>query len=435
MDAPYSPQDPRASGARSTKRGEGALVSSLVAGAILLGIVLQPWIPPGPTTLVAGAGLAGAVVLALALVVRGRLRPTLAGFRFVATLLFALGGLAALGTLIVQGKPPAYYAARYPALASTIVGLELDDLFHGLPFALLMALFGASVIVSALLRWPPRRASAGFFLCHLGLLVSLAGAAASATLALRGRIDLHAGGDHAAQVVLTHGGQPTGEVAALGFDLALDRFEAQSYETEYRIGYYERKTADDEGGARDAWKLVASFDPDLAHHRLPGGDSFRLKAIEPDARNPGAAQAASAGAPSWRDPAVTIVAVAGGVPKEQVLVASKPGALFLSDARALAFERRREEKKAYVSWVTARHGADEVQQIIRVNEPMELAGWTLYQVNYNPADPTYSGLEAVFDPGVPWVFTGFALICLGVFWMFYVDPRVKARGAQAAARS
>ena len=76
---------------------------------------------------------------------------------------------------------------------------------------------------------------------------------------------------------------------------------------------------------------------------------------------------------------------------------------------------------------------NEVQQVIRVNEPMELAGWTIYQVNYDPKDPTYSGFEAVFDPGVPWVFTGFALICLGVFWMFYVDPRVKARAAAAAA--
>ncbi len=431
MDAPYRPQDPPAPGASSTaaRRGEGPLVSALVGGAILLGMVLQTWIPPGPMTLVAGAALAGTLVLVLAFVVRGRLRQTLAGFRFVATLLFALAALAILGTLVIQGKPPLYYAERHPLLAPVIVGLELDDLFHGLPFALLMALFGVAVIVSAVLRWPPRRGAAGFLLCHLGLLLSLGGAAASSALAMRGRIDLHAGGDHAAQVALTKGGQPTGEVASLGFVLALDRFEAQAYETEFRVGYYERTPAQDGRGARDAWKLVASFDPDLASHRLPGGDSFRLQAIYPDAARPVAASPADLGASGWRDPAVAIEAVVQGAPRKQLLSAAKPGALFLTDARALTFERRREEKKAYVSWVTARHGADEVKRVIKVNEPMRLAGWTLYQVNYDPADPTYSGLEAVFDPGVSWVFAGFALICLGVFWMFYVDPRVKARAA------
>jgi hypothetical protein len=53
-------------------------------------------------------------------------------------------------------------------------------------------------------------------------------------------------------------------------------------------------------------------------------------------------------------------------------------------------------------------------------------------VNYNPEDPTYSGLDAVYDPGVFWVFTGFGLICLGVFHMFYVEPRLKKRATAAA---
>jgi cytochrome c biogenesis protein ResB len=66
-----------------------------------------------------------------------------------------------------------------------------------------------------------------------------------------------------------------------------------------------------------------------------------------------------------------------------------------------------------------------VKRIIKVNEPMSHAGWTLYQANYDPKDPSYSGLDAVRDPGVSWVFTGFALICAGVLWMFYVEPRLR----------
>jgi hypothetical protein len=402
--------------ALSVAQREVRLISLLIVAAVLLGLVAQVWLPPGGVTLVAGAGLASVVVVALSYVVPGRLRETLAGFRFIATLLFVLAVFAMLGTLILQMKPAAFYLDRYGAAGKLIVALRLDDVFHGLPFALVLALFGASVIASTLIRWPLSWRSSGFFICHLGLLTSLAGAAASATLAIRGRIDLHAGGETAKYVRVTRGGSPTGEYAQLGFDLRLDRFKAESYETEYRVGYYEQEPALDESGRPGMrWTLKASFDPDADKHRLPNGDSFRIKTQNPAAH------------------AVLAEINQGGLPKEQLLVAGTQSAFFLSQTRVLVFEKRADEKRAYISWVTAQQGASETKSVISVNDPMTYAGWTLYQVNYNPQDPTYSGLEAVYDPGVPWVFTGFFLISLGVFWMFYVEPRLKRKAAAPAA--
>lgn len=431
MDSIASSSSTTSAVASSVAEREAGVTSYLVVGALLLGATLQVWIPPGGITLVAAAFLASIVVIALGYVLPGRLRQTIAGFRFIATLLFVLAVMAVLGTLILQMKPTAFYISRYGAIGRLIVALRLDDVFHGLPFALVMALFVSSVIASATLRWPVRMKAAGFLVCHVGLLTSLAGAAASATLAIRGRIDLHAGGDHATQVRLTKAGQPTGEVTPLGFDLYLDRFEAPSYEAEFRVGYYEQVAIQDEHGLHQDWKLMASFDPDLAKHRLPNGDSFRLKGIYPDFRPvpDQATQQVAYGTASqeWRNPAVAIDVQQQGLPKEQLMLAKRPSAFFLSPTRALVFEKRAEEKRAYISWVTARQSSSEVKQVIKVNEPMTHAGWTLYQVNYNPDDPTYSGLEAVYDPGVPWVFTGFALICAGVFYMFYVEPRLKRR--------
>ncbi len=401
----------------SVAQREVRLVSLLIVAAVLIGLVVQVWLPPGGVTLVAGAGLASVVVVALSFLVPGRLRATLAGFRFIATLLFVLAAFAMLGTLILQLKPAAFYLDRYGTLGSFIVGLRLDDVFHGLPFALVMALFGASVISSATLRWPISWRSSGFFICHVGLLTSLAGAAASATLAIRGRVDLHAGGETARYVRVTKGGMPTGEHAQLGFDLRLDQFKAESYETEYRVGYYEQvPTVDPDGRLVGRWTLKASFDPDTDKHRLPNGDSFRLKAINAQAH------------------AVLAEVNQGGLPKEQLLVAGAQGSYVpLSETRVLVFEKRPDEKRAYISWVTAAQGASQQKAVISVNDPMTYAGWTLYQVNYNPEDPTYSGLEAVYDPGVAWVFTGFFLISLGVFWMFYVEPRLKRTKKAAAA--
>jgi ResB-like family len=430
--APAEAAGPAAPAGPSVAQREVWTTSYLVVGALLVGMVLQVWIPPGGITLVAAAFLASLVVVALGYIVPGRLRQTIAGFRFISTLLFVLAVMAVLGTLVLQMKPAAFYISRYGAAGKLIVALRLDDIFHGLPFALVMALFGASIIASATTRWPLKLKAAGFFVCHVGLMTSLAGAAASATLAIRGRIDLHAGGDQATHVRVTHAGMPTGEVSALGFDLHLDRFEAPSYEAEYRLGYYEQVTVDDEHGVHQEWRLKASFDPDLEKHRLPNGDSFQLKGVYPDLRpNPDGTPrhvAYSTTAEEWKNaanPAVQLEVNQMGVAKEQLLFAKRPPPFFLSATSALVFERRADEKRAYISWVTARQGASETKAVISVNEPMTHNGWTLYQVNYNPNDPTYSGLEAVYDPGVFWVFTGFALICLGVFWMFYVEPRMK----------
>jgi hypothetical protein len=434
---PRTPPAPPPAPTTSVAEREVRLTSYLVVGALLIGLILQVWIPPGGLTLVAAAFLASMVVFALGFVVRGRLRETIAGFRFIGTLLFVLAVMAMLGTLILQMKPAGFYLTRYGLVGRLIVALRFDDIFHGLPFALLMALFGASIFASATLRLPLKLRSAGFFIVHVGLMTSLAGAAASATLALRGRIDLHTGGETATHVRVMKASQPTGELAALGFDLRLDRFEAPAYESEFRVGYYEQSEITDEHGTHAQWKLKASFDPDDAKHRLPSGDSFRLKGVYPDFRpvpNP-ATQQVEYGTASqqWRNPAVALEVHTQGLPKEQLLLASRPSPVFLSATRALVFEKRGEEKRAYISNVSAMKGADRVQAVVSVNEPFTFNGWTLYQVNYNPEDPTYSGLDAVYDPGVFWVFTGFGLICAGVFFMFYLEPRLKKSAKAPAA--
>ncbi len=433
-----SPAAPAAAPAPSIAQREARLTAGLLLAALGGGVVLQAFIPPGGVTLVAGAVLAGAAALGLALVAPGRLRETLAGFRFIATLLFVLSLLAVLGTLVLQLKPPAFYLERYGFAGKLILALRLDDVFHGLPLALLMALFGASVLSSATLRWPPRARNFGFFLCHLGLLTSLAGAAASATLAVRGRIDLYSGGETATQVQVTRANQPGAAVVPLGFELRLDRFELVSYETEYRVGYYEQRMVVDESGKPAAdWTLRASFDVDGERHRLPGGDSFRLRRVYPDFRavkDPAGGEVSYVTATSeWKNPVAHVELRAGGAASETLLSAVQGAPAFLSPERALVFERRQDGAKQYVSHVSAMEGGRRVERTIAVNAPLAVNGWTLYQMDYRPSDPSYSGLEAVYDPGVAWVFAGFALICAGVFAMFWIEPRLR-KGAAAAAR-
>jgi hypothetical protein len=137
--------------------------------------------------------------------------------------------------------------------------------------------------------------------------------------------------------------------------------------------------------------------------------------------------------PEWRNPAVFIAVTHDGGTKEQLLLTSRPRPILLDENRAILFERREQEAKAYLSHVTAKRDSDKIAATVAVNDPFKFAGWTLYQANYNPQDPEYSGLDAVYDPGVGWVFLGFGLISLGVFMMFYVDPRFRAQKQAAPA--
>jgi hypothetical protein len=504
-------------------------------------------VPPGPLTLVAASGIASLVVLGFSFAVPGQLRSTLSGFRFTSTLLVALAIFAIIGTLVLQGKPHALYLQRYGAFGPIIVALRLDDIFHGLPFAGLNALFGAAILASASLRWPISAKRAGFFIAHVGLLLSGAGAAASSVLSVRGRIDLFAGGDVATHVRVSKGGLPEGSAAPLGFELKLDQFDLVNYNSEYRIAYYEKVRVVRDGVALEDYKLKTSFSPcverdafgsadecttDFAKHRLPGGDSFRVKALYPDFTTTHKVVAAPGGkaalevtlagetrwlmdgetlasrdgltavafgwrppaAPSgvltaflvsglerrvvihtadgelsaplaegqqlgggmvrlgrllesatateelgtrsskWRNPVAVLETHVGGKVEEQVVAASRPRGVFLgSDKAALVFEKRDKEVKAFLSHVTARQGDTLERAVISVNDPFTFGGWTLYQVNYNPEEPNYSGLEAVRDPGVTWVFLGFTLICLGVAYMFYVEPRLRGGGIERPA--
>lgn len=387
----------------------------LIAGAVFVGGILQIFIAPGPWALVIGASIAGLLIFALSQVLPGRWRETLAGFRFTATLLAALSACAVLGTLIIQNKTLAFYESRYRAIGSLIWYLGLEDIFHSLWFAGFVALFLAAALNSALLRWPLKLKNAGFFVCHLGLLTCMAGAGASAALSVRGRVDLHAGGETARQVMVTRAGIPTGRMEPLGFDLRLDRFNLVHYQTEYRIAYYEQR------GPRD-WRLRASFDPEVGvKHRLPSGDSFRMKSLDPDLSVPGAA------AKEMKNPAAVLEVTIDGMPRETSLLLAERHDFTPIPGGVLVFERREDEVKAFRSEVTATAGAVQRKAVVSVNDPFDFNGWTFYQVNFDPKDPSYSGLEAVHDPGVQWVFLGFGLISLGVAYMFYVENRLKRR--------
>lgn len=133
-----------------------------------------------------------------------------------------------------------------------------------------------------------------------------------------------------------------------------------------------------------------------------------------------------------RRPAALFEVDQGGQLREGLLVANERDAIQVGERRFLTYETRGDEVKSFRSLIGIDAPGERRSAIVAVNEPIDVAGWMLYQVNYDPNDPTYSGLEAVRDPGVPWVFAGFCFLFAGVTYMIYVAPRLKRRRPQGA---
>lgn len=96
----------------------------------------------------------------------------------------------------------------------------------------------------------------------------------------------------------------------------------------------------------------------------------------------------------------------------------------LEDGSVLVLDERGDGVKAYVSRVSVIEGGEVVlQRDVRVNQPLFHAGFHVYQSNFNPDDPSFSGLLVVHDPGLDVVFAGFTMMTLGVAFLLLVRPK------------
>ena len=230
----------------------------------------------GPRILVAVVLLTAAPLIAASLLPRARLRNRVGSFGFAAAVLGAIAAAAVLGTMIVQQRPPSFYAEHHPHAGRAILALGLGDVFHSCWFAALIGLLVAGLVVSGLNRWPVRLHNAGLFACHLGVLATLAGTGVSMLYGVRGRLDLRAGAAPTRLAAALEHGRPTGVSLTLPFTVALDRLDVDRYASEYRIAAY---TSNPDGSSR----LEATFSADPGkRHRLPHRSWFRALAYYPD---------------------------------------------------------------------------------------------------------------------------------------------------------
>ena len=85
----------------------------------------------------------------------------------------------------------------------------------------------------------------------------------------------------------------------------------------------------------------------------------------------------------------------------------------LPDGRRMVFVYE-PDVKSYRSTLQAGGTGQEEKIVVEVNRPGRWGGWSFYQSSYNAQEGRLlSTLEVVKDPGVPWVFSGYAFLVFG----------------------
>jgi hypothetical protein len=90
----------------------------------------------------------------------------------------------------------------------------------------------------------------------------------------------------------------------------------------------------------------------------------------------------------------------------------------------------------YESWVRVddpERGVSEHH--ISMNHPLHYRGYIFFQASFVEGEPMMSIFSVARSPGLPLVYTGVALISMGVLWMFYVKPWLARRDAALALKA
>lgn len=162
---------------------------------------------------------------------------------------------------------------------------------------------------------------------------------------------------------------------------------------------------------------------------LPKGDGGRRPAVK--VRIEGDATASFDWA-VWEEP--RRAAVAGG---EATVTFGSPRArlpfrLTLLDFRSDTYpgSNRPASFESRVRVDDAERGPSE--HLIAMNRPLHYGGYTFFQASYAEGERMTSIFSVSRSPGLPVVYTGTALLSLGVIWMFYLKPMIARRQARRA---
>lgn len=341
-------------------------------------------------------------------------------------LLAIIAALSLLGTFIPQNQEAGFYIDRfghsgYRALLET----SLTDVYSSLWFVLFLILFSINLTVCLINRISLKIRMLGSILSHASILIILMGALIGMFFGQKGLIKI---GE--AEEVSSFTAYDRRQID-MAFSIRLDKFIYNEHiDPKEKLLVYPRTK---DFGAVDPDKgslLIAEIPTEIGVESDIANTGYRIKALRY--------------LPDFAMDTITKVAVSRSAkpnnPAIEVRLKSKTGQI--STFWVFAYFPDMHQKsdpsfkfiyhwvgrrpKDFISKVTVLKGGKEIISAdIRVNEPLRFGGYTFFQSSYDTEGLSWSGLQAVKDPGVPVVYAGFILLTLGLVIVFYVNPLIQ----------
>jgi len=244
-----------------------------------------------------------------------------------------------------------------------------------------------------------------FFITHIGFIIIIIGAVMGRLWSEKGSIIIEEGAMNDT-VHLRNGSEKK-----LPFALALDDFKMEYYSdleiSSPGINESERKTV-------DIGSELSSPD---------GKYSIHVDAIYPDAvfENDKIVERSK----DFISPIMQVSIIENGIAKEKVFLFPDEKPITTSSGISLRYLiDPNNPPKDWISEIVVISGNQPVgRKTVRVNHPLDFAGWPFYQSSYDQEGFRYTVLEAAKDPGVPVVYTGFIVLLIGVSFIFFFSHR------------
>ncbi len=376
--------------------------------ALTLGFLLQiarihlpltvPWNWIIPAFLFIGAGVTGVCF-------RNRMwMRWMSGIRFAVSITILVAIIGALGTVILQT----------PDKADVLTRLGFRTLFTSPPFVAVILLMAINLSAATGRRLAtPRPGNLAFVLNHAGLLLVILGMIAGAAQFTRMTLRLQE------EQFTTEGTDESGNVRQLPGTVSLTKFVIEKFPpklaaAESVAGKPDQTIVDQDwvaaGRHFHAFGMTVSVDKFLPvampddqggwtpsdHHGLPAA-LVTISALNGTQQH------------KWLTPAIASLQI-----QAQVAYVDNTHIVGLLEPQPKAFRS---------SLVITPKDHPAINAELAVNQPVRLGDWQLYQNSY---ELTMMGrtsiIEAIRDPALPVVYTGFASMFLGAFLAFWFAP-------------
>lgn len=383
----------------------------------------------------------------------------LASVKFAIAIVIIITVACLVGTLLPQGADVARYLAKYPNAAARIDLLNklgLTQVFASWWFIGLLCVLSASVAVCSTRRFTTVRRTTGFargralgsMITHISFLLILGGGVIRGVWGQKGYLEFREG-QTVAQFTNERGPQP------LPFAIHLAKFEIETYDQKKSVGNGEMDTAKVSESCNAllvAWpekNLKATLPVKLGIEQQ--FDEFKLTILKyiPDFAVDVQTHEVTSRSNEPRNPAILVAVNGPAYQNHRWLFAQFPDfVMHTPDSKAsgpsplqMVYQNHGATKprraitgqiKSFKSTLNIVDNNTVVKsKTIEVNSPISYKGYTLYQSGYNPDDLSYTSLQVVKDPGVPVVYTGFGLMIVGLFIVFYLNPWLNEKGKKA----